>query len=902
VNPDLISKDTAGTAGQFSSTKYDPAQFEDKWYKAWEASGIFKGDPSSKKPAFSIVIPPPNVTGSLHIGHALNNTLQDILARRKRMQGFDVLWVPGCDHAGIATQNVVERQLAKEKLTRHDLGREKFIERVWTWKKEYGDTIMRQLRRLGSSLDWSRERFTMDEGLSEAVKEVFIRLHQEGLIYQGDYIINWCPRCRTALSDIETEHEDVAGHFWHLRYPLAEGKGELVVATTRPETMLGDTAVAVHPEDERYQHLIGKKVRLPLMDREIPVIADTYVDREFGTGVVKITPAHDPNDFLVGDRHNLPRINVMNPDGTMSAEAGKYQGLDRFVCRKQVVADLEAGGYLVKVEDHAHAVGHCYRCHTVVDPYLSRQWFVKMKPLAATAIEAYDQGKIGFTPDHWGKVFRDWLENTRDWCISRQLWWGHRIPIWYCDACGEVIAAKEAPDVCPKCKSTNLRQDPDVLDTWFSSGLWPFSTLGWPESTPELKRYYPTSVLVTSWDIIFFWVARMAMMGLKFMGDVPFHHVCINSLVGDAEGKKMSKSKGNTVDPLDIMVHTGADGLRFTMAAIENHSRYVAFTPDRLESSRNFMNKIWNAARFAAMNLEGYVEPAQAPTPDFADRWILSRLEAAVASVNEALEGYRFGEAAQYLYDFFWHEYCDWYLEIIKERLFSNDQKRDQARYFLLITLDESLRLLHPFIPFITDEIWSHLPGERDFIMKSPWPISNQGRRDETIEKEMKVLQEIGFDVLNIRGEINIPIAQKVPLVYKPINAADVDSLINTGIDLPKLISANQSILIGRTRLSSITFDENYVIPQLSANATAFNYNFIIPLEGIIDIEKERERLVKQITNLKSLLDKQSVKLSSPTFLERAPRDVVEAERAKEIEYKQKINGCTAALARLEKK
>ncbi|NTV53103.1 MAG: valine--tRNA ligase, partial [Candidatus Firestonebacteria bacterium] len=496
MNPEQTTSGSPEAAPQLS-TKYDPALFEDKWYASWETSGIFKGDPASNKPRFSIVIPPPNVTGSLHIGHALNNTLQDILARRKRMQGFDVLWVPGCDHAGIATQNVVERQLAKEKLTRHDLGREKFLERVWTWKNEYGGTIMRQLRRLGSSLDWSRERFTLDEGLSEAVKEVFVRLYHEGLIYQGDYIINWCPRCRTALSDIETEHEDVAGHFWHLRYSLVDGSGEVVVATTRPETMLGDTAVAVNPEDERYLGLVGKKVRLPLLDREIPVVGDAYVDREFGTGVVKITPAHDPNDFWVGERHNLPRINVMNPDGTMSPEAGRYEGLDRFAARKKILEDLEAGGYLVKVEDHAHAVGHCYRCHTIVEPYLSRQWFVKMKPLAEPALAAYDQGRIGFTPDHWGKVFRDWLENTRDWCISRQLWWGHRLPVWYCGGCGEVIVQKEAPDVCPKCRHTHLRQDPDVLDTWFSSGLWPFSTLGWPEKTRDLAAYYPTSVLVT---------------------------------------------------------------------------------------------------------------------------------------------------------------------------------------------------------------------------------------------------------------------------------------------------------------------------------------------------------------------------------------------------------------------
>lgn len=868
------------------STRYDPHAIEAKWYEAWEKSGVFKADPASGQEPFSIVIPPPNVTGSLHIGHALNNTLQDILSRRKRMQGYDVLWVPGCDHAGIATQNVVERQLAKEKITRHDLGREKFVERVWEWKNQYGGTIMHQLRKLGSSLDWSRERFTMDPGLSEAVKEVFVRLYRDGLIYQGDYIINWCPRCRTALSDIETEHEDKAGNFWHIRYPFTDGTGEVIVATTRPETMLGDTAVAVNPADERYAALAGKTVRLPLLNRDIPVVADDYVDREFGTGVVKITPAHDPNDFWVGERHGLPRINVMNPDGTMSAAAGPYAGLDRFEARKRVVRDLEAQGFLVKVEDHQHAVGHCYRCHTVVEPYLSRQWFVKTKPLAERAIAAYDEGLIRFTPEHWGKTFREWLENIRDWCISRQIWWGHRIPVWYCE-CGETVVAKETPRQCPKCGSEKLVQDPDVLDTWFSSALWPFSTLGWPQSTPELKRYYPTSVLVTSWDIIFFWVARMAMMGLKFMNQVPFHQVCINSLVGDAEGKKMSKSKGNTVDPLDIMIHTGADGLRFTMAFIETHSRYVAFTPDRLESSRNFMNKIWNACRFALLNLQGYSPAAVKPEPDFTDCWIVSRLDAAVERVNEALEGYRFGEAAQALYDFVWHEFCDWYLELLKPRLYGEGPRRDQARYYLLTVLDEILRLLHPFVPFITEEIWSHLPGKREFIMKAAWPVATPNRRDLLTESDMSVLQEVIYAVRNIRGEMNVPPNQAVPLIVRPLEGEGA------------VLERHQKMVRELAKVSEIGIGASLPKPKFSAAAVAAGLELLVPLEGLIDLDKERERLSKEIAVLDGLLEKQAAKLSNPAFTAKAPAQVVEAERTKQADYRQRREQLNSHLAKL---
>ncbi len=868
---------TGEKEGQLSS-KYNPRATEEKWYTRWEASDLFRAQPNSEKPVFSIVIPPPNVTGSLHIGHALNNTLQDILCRQKRMQGYDVLWVPGCDHAGIATQNVVERQLHNEKTTRHDLGREKFVERVWKWKEEYGGTIMRQLRRLGSSLDWSRERFTMDPGLSEAVKETFVRLYHEGLIYRGDYIINWCPRCHTALSDIETEHKDMSGHFWFIRYPLVQGEGDIVVATTRPETMLGDTAVAVHPEDERYQHMIGKKVRLPLLNREIPVVADTYVDREFGTGAVKITPAHDPNDFWVGERHDLPRVNVMNPDGTMSFAAGVYAGLDRFACRKKVVDDLEKEGLLVKIEDHEHAVGHCYRCHTVVEPYLSCQWFVKMKPLAEPAMAAVREGKIRFTPDHWAKNYLEWLENIRDWCISRQIWWGHRIPAWYCESCHEIQVAKEAPEKCQKCGHDSLCQDSDVLDTWFSSGLWPFSTLGWPQPTPELKRYYPTSVLVTSWDIIFFWVARMAMLGLKFMGEVPFQEVCINSLVGDAEGKKMSKSKGNTVDPLDLMEHSGADGLRFTMAMIETQSRYVAFTPDRLESSRNFVNKIWNAARFALMNLEDYAEPKTVPVPGFIAAWIQSRLDATVEKINETIPGYRFAESAQALYDFIWHEFCDWYLEIIKPRLYSdNKEERRQTQYYLLQSLDEMLRLLHPFMPFITEEIWSKLPGQRDYLMRAKWPMSQTRRRDPKIDKEMNLLQQVIYAVRNIRGEMNVLPGKKVPLHIRPLTGDG------------QILKQHSEILMSLAKLASLEIDQNLKKPEFSATAVTAGLELFVPLAGIIDLDKERGRLDKEINTLAGLLRNLEAKLKNEKFIQRAPQAVVDTEKAKQADYIQRL-------------
>ncbi|MBE0616723.1 MAG: valine--tRNA ligase, partial [Proteobacteria bacterium] len=686
----------AGLAG------YDPHAIEEKWYERWVSAGLFHADPASARPGYSIVIPPPNVTGNLHMGHALNNTLQDVLARYKRMDGFEVLWMPGTDHAGIATQNVVERMLAAEGTNREALGREAFVERVWKWREESGGTIIRQLRRLGASCDWERERFTMDEGLSRAVREVFCRLFDEGLIYRGDYITNWCPRCHTALSDLEVEHEDAEGRLWHLRYPFRDGSGEVVVATTRPETMLGDTAVAVHPDDERYHEHVGKTLVLPLVGREMPLIADGAVDPAFGTGAVKVTPAHDPNDFAMGLRHGLPQVAVIGKDGTMTPEAGAaYAGLDRYEARKRVLADLEAAGALLKEERHAHAVGHCYRCHTVIEPLVSRQWFVKIQPLADAALDAVRDGRTRIVPAQWEKTYYHWMENIRDWCISRQIWWGHRIPAFTCAACGELTVAREDPAVCPRCGADRLEQETDVLDTWFSSALWPFSTMGWPDRTPELAKFYPTSALVTGFDILFFWVARMLMMGLKFMGDVPFRDVYIHALVRDEQGQKMSKSKGNVIDPLEVIDRFGADAFRFTLCAFAAQGRDVRLSTERIEGYSRFVNKVWNAAKFALMNLADF-DPA-APEVAFADllpqdRWVLTRLRAAAAEVRRGIEAYEFDKAASAVYQFLWREFCDWYIEMAKGPLYRIDapEARLGTQQTLVRALDAIFRLLHP--------------------------------------------------------------------------------------------------------------------------------------------------------------------------------------------------------------
>lgn len=859
---------------------YDPFMTEKKWYDFWSDRGFFRGGLDQGVPFYSIVIPPPNVTGSLHMGHALNNTLQDILIRWKRMEGMNTLWMPGTDHAGIATQNVVERDLAAEGKNRHEMGREAFVERVWGWREEYGGVITHQLRRLGASCDWSRERFTMDEGLSRAVREVFVRLYEEGLVYRGNYIINWCPRCHTALSDVEVEHEETRGKLYHIRYPMAGAEGFMVVATTRPETMLGDTALAVNPEDERYQSLLGSKVLLPVMERVLPVIADRYVDREFGTGVVKITPAHDPNDFEVGLRHGLEQVNVMDQDARMNEQAGKYAGMDRYQCRKALLGDLEELGLIEKIEDHVHAVGHCYRCKTVVEPILSLQWFVRMKDLAAPAVEVVKEGRIRFIPSGWQNTYFEWMRNIRDWCISRQIWWGHRIPAWYCADCSGITVAREDPDRCSHCGSRGITQETDVLDTWFSSALWPFSTLGWPDRTPELQHYYPTSVLITGFDIIFFWVARMIMMGLKFMGEVPFRDVYIHALVRDAEGQKMSKSKGNVIDPLTMIEKYGTDAFRFTLTAFASQGRDIRLSEDRIQGYRNFTNKIWNASRFALMTLSGYSEEAECAKPGLADRWILSRLNRSVREVRVALEEYRFNEAASTLYQFFWHEFCDWYLELTKERLYGEDPAaKRRAQKVLLQVLEESLRLLHPLMPFITEEIYQHLPEHGESIMTSAFPGVDPARDDPAAEEGMAVVMDAITMIRNIRGEMNIPPGKALRPLIRVRDRAVL-----------KILQANTGYLLSLTRALEIRVGLDLARPPHSAMSVDERMEVFVPLKGVIDMEEERGRLVKNLKKVQEELSMVNRKLSNESFIERAPADVVEKEkkRSEDLLVKEK--------------
>jgi len=743
---------------------YDSSKVESKWYKYWEENGFFHSEVEKGKPAFSIVMPPPNVTGALHLGHAMDGTIQDILTRFKRMQGYNTLWLPGTDHAGIATQAKVEAQLVKEGTSRQELGREKFLERVWEWKQQYGGKITQQLRRLGASCDWQRERFTMDEGCSKAVREAFVDLYSKGLIYRGNYIVNWCPKCHTTISDIEVEHVDSEGNLYHLSYPIKDSDECLVVATTRPETMLGDTAVAVHPEDERYRHLIGKTIILPLMNREIPIIADEYVDREFGTGAVKITPAHDPNDFEIGLRHHLPQIVVLDKEAKMNENAGKYHGLERYEARKAIVEDLKTAGVLVKIDPHAHAVGECYRCSTVIEPMVSKQWFVKMEPLAKPAIEVVNDHRLEFVPERFDKIYLGWMENIRDWCISRQLWWGHRIPVWYCEDCGKEICAKEEPSNCPECGSDRLQQDPDVLDTWFSSGLWPFSTMGWPEKTPELEQFYPTSVLVTGRDIIFFWVARMIFMAMEFKKEVPFSKVMIHGLVLDAKGRKMSKSLGNGVDPIEVIEQYGADTLRFMLITGNTPGNDLRFHPERLEATRNFCNKIWNASRFVLLNLEDYEEGPRGELT-LADRWILTRYAAVIEKVSEAMENYDLGEAGRLLYEFIWNEFCDWYIELTKPRLYNKEDlsARHTAQSVLLEVLEGTLRLLHPYMPFLSEEIWQNLPVTGDSIMMQPWP-KVPAYQDLPAVRNMTLLMDAIKAIRNIRAEMKVAPGQKVQI------------------------------------------------------------------------------------------------------------------------------------------
>jgi valyl-tRNA synthetase len=862
---------------------YTPHEVEQRWYQYWEEQDLFAAEEKSPQKGYSIVIPPPNVTGVLHMGHALNNTLQDVLCRYRRLRGDNVLWMPGTDHAGIATQNVVEKKLASEGTDRHALGREKFIEAVWEWRKKYGGEIINQLKRLGASCDWKRERFTMDEGLSRAVRKVFVELYHEGLIYRDDYIINWCHRCHTALADLEVEHEERDGHLYHIRYPFVKGEGAIVVATTRPETMLGDTAVAVHPDDERYRDLKSEAVMLPLMNREIPLIKDSYVDMAFGTGGLKVTPAHDPNDFEIGMRHDLPAVKVIGDDGKMTSEAGKFEGLDRFEARKAVINALEKEKLLEKIEPYKHSVGHCYRCHTMVEPNLSRQWFVKVKPLAQQAIKAVKSGQTRIIPDMWTKTYYDWMENIRDWCISRQIWWGHQIPAWTCADCEEVIVSMEAPQACSQCGGAKLVQETDVLDTWFSSALWPFSTMGWPDKTPLLKTFYPTAVLVTAFDILFFWVARMMMMGIQFMKDVPFKDVYVHALVRDEDGKKMSKSTGNVIDPLTVIEQYGTDAFRFTLVAFAAQGRDVKMSEKRIEGYRHFVNKLWNAARFALMHIDQPYEKINFDGLSLPDRWILSRLSRVTQTVAEALESYRFNDAAAEIYNFVWHEFCDWYLEAIKPALYEKEgpQKKETTLGVLWRVMQDTLILLHPFMPFVTEEIWHKLPGTQGSIMKTVFPADRKDSADisrqNKAEPEMDLLIELISAIRNIRGEMNI-----APSLNLTAAVQTKETKIKTTLE------QHQDIIINLAKLNAFSVKESADRPKSSATAVVGGATIFVPLEGIIDFSKEAQRLEKEMNKLTKELAAVSKKLKNDSFLNKAPNDVVEQVRAKHSGLQEK--------------
>ena len=876
-------------------SSYEPRDVEKKWYEHWEKTGYFHADVNDGKEPYSIVIPPPNVTGNLHMGHALNNTLQDILARWQRMKGRSVLWMPGTDHAGIATQNVVERLLAKEGKSRHDLGREEFERRVWQWKEHSGNQIQGQLKRLGSSLDWQRERFTLDEGLSRAVRKVFVTLYEEGLIYQGYRIINWCPRCETALSDIETEYRELDGNLWHIKYPVKDSDEFVVVATTRPETMLGDTGVAVNPEDERNSGLIGKTVVLPLMNREIPVFADSYVDKDFGSGFVKVTPAHDPNDFEMGKRHNLEEIIIMDEHAVINENGGVYKGLGRYEARKKIVEDLDKLGLLEKTDKHVHSVGHCYRCNTVIEPYLSKQWFVQIKPLADEAIKVVEDGKVRFVPKNWEKTYFEWMYNIRDWCISRQLWWGHRIPAFYCNECGHVNVSMTDPDKCEKCGSADIKQDEDVLDTWFSSALWPFSTMGWPDSTPEVKKYYPTSVLVTGFDIIFFWVARMIMTGVKFMDEIPFNDVYIHALVRDEHGQKMSKSKGNVIDPLIMMDSYGTDAFRFTLAAFAAQGRDIILSEKRIDGYRSFCNKIWNATRFILMNLGEDFKPEKIDNNKLEkfDKWILHLLNSTVNKVNEALEGYRFNEAANTIYEFWWHEFCDWYVELVKQRIYGKGDTSAEssgiARQVLFYVLKKGLQMLHPFMPFITEEIWHKIraEGEGDIIV-SQWPQFNESFVFEEESRYTETFKEIIYRIRNIRGEMNIAPEKKADVVFRTSSPV-----------ISEIINSEALHIQALAKVESISLDAAYSPDKTDASAVMADAEIFLPLKGLIDVDKERARLEKEMGRISAELDRVNNKLSSENFTGRAPADVIEKERLKQKEYGEMLNKLKESVSKL---
>lgn len=873
-------------------TTYDPKAAELKWYDFWMDGKFFEAGKRPEAETYTIVIPPPNVTGVLHIGHALDFTLQDILIRFKRMQGFDALWLPGTDHAGIATQTKVEQKLREQGQSRYDLGREAFLEQVWDWKEQYAGTIRGQWAKMGLSLDYSRERFTLDEGLSKAVREVFVQLYKKGLIYRGKKIINWDPAARTALSDIEVEHKELNGHLYHLQYPLKDGSGHITVATTRPETMLGDSAVAVHPEDERYQHLIGQMIVLPVIGREIPIIGDEYVDKEFGSGAVKITPAHDPNDFEVGLRHDLPQIIVMDESGKMNAEAGPYAGLDRFDCRKQLVKDLQEQGVCVQIEDHVHQVGHSERSGAVVEPYLSTQWFVDMKPLAEQAIKAQKSSDgVTFVPDRFEKIYLHWIENVHDWCISRQLWWGHRIPAWYCDACGEMHVDHKEVTSCSSCGGTELRQDEDVLDTWFSSGLWPFSTLGWPEQTEDLKRFYPTNVLVTGYDIIFFWVSRMIFTALEFTEQKPFKDVLIHGLVRDANGNKMSKSLGNGINPLEVIEQYGADAMRYMLSTGSTPGQDLRFRFEKVEQARNFANKIWNASRFALMNLEGFAASDIDISGKLgtADRWILHRLNETVREVTRLMDSYEFGETGRQLYNFIWDDLCDWYIEFAKLNLYGNDEEAKQAtKSVLAYVLDRTQRLIHPFMPYISEEIWQHLPHEGETITLAAWPQYDAALEAPEAVKEMELLMDIIRSVRNVRAEVNVPMSKKIELLIKPTSEAEA-----------VILTRNEEFVRRFCGTSKLETGLDLLAPDKAMSGIVTGAELYFPLAGLIDISQEIARLEKELATLNGEVTRIEKKLGNEGFVAKAPVKVIEEERSKMKDYADKRDKVQARIADL---
>ena len=867
---------------------YDPQEVEDRIYDFWLNGGYFHATVDPEKKPYTIVIPPPNITGQLHMGHAMDETLQDILIRWRRMQGYSALWLPGTDHASIATEAKIVEAMRQEGLTKEDLGREKFLERAWAWKEKYGGRIVEQLKKLGSSCDWERERFTMDEGCNKAVREVFVRLYNKGLIYRGERIINWCPHCKTSISDAEVEFAEKDGNFWHIRYPFKDGSGYLELATTRPETMLGDTAVAVHPDDPRYKDIVGKMLILPLVGREIPVIADTYVEQDFGTGVVKITPAHDPNDFEVGLRHNLEIINVMNDDGSINENGGKFAGMPGLEARKQIVKELEEQGFLVRIEPIKHNVGSCYRCHTVVEPRVSKQWFVKMEPLAKPAIECVRDGRVRFIPERMEKIYFNWMENIKDWCISRQLWWGHRIPAWYCEDCGETIVAMDAPHTCPKCGSGKLHQDEDTLDTWFSSALWPFSTLGWPDQTEDLKYFYPTDTLVTGYDIIFFWVARMIFSGMEHMGEPPFKTVFIHGLIRDAQGRKMSKSLGNGIDPLEVIAQYGADALRFTLVTGNSPGNDLRFSQEKVEASRNFANKIWNASRFILMNIDGHDVPNQLPEKlALEDKWIVNQFNQVVKEVTDNLEHFEIGIAVQKLYDFLWDELCDWYIEIAKIRLQSSDESAAQAaRQVLVWVMTGTLQLLHPFMPYITEEIWQALPHEGESIMVSKWPVYEEAHCFQQAASDMQGIMDVIRAVRNRRSEMNVPPSRKTHLYI----ATAAEKVFQEGAPIIERLAFANGVEIGPA------FEIEGAVNIVTSGAKAY-----IPMDELVDKKAELARLTKELESAQKQYATTQQKLSNEKFLSKAPENVVEGVRQNAAKLKEHIALIQSSIDALSK-